>query len=76
MSQGFKAAARRRALREQREQAKLRPILAPSEAQGAARFLGQWAQGLGGKPQKVKRARHALVSTVAAQSAQGSELIS
>ena len=73
MSQGFKAAARRRALREQREQAKLRPILAPSEAQGAARFLEQWCATLGGKPQKVKRARHALVSTVAVS---GSELIS
>lgn len=71
----YKDSARRRALKEQRERAKLKSILAPTEAQGAARFLGQWASDLGGKPRKVKRARHALVSTLD-PSSPGSELIS
>lgn len=71
----YKDSARRRAKKEERERAKLKRILVDSEAQGAARFLGQWASRLGGKPQKVKRARHALVSTLD-PSSPGSELIS
>ncbi len=56
----YKDSTRRRALKEKRERAKLKPILAPEEAKNVQRFLGSLASHMGGKPRKVLRAPHAV----------------
>jgi hypothetical protein len=55
----YKDSARRRAKKEERERAKLKRILHPSEAQGAANWLDGLAQMMGGRPQVVETAPHA-----------------